>query len=100
MYKKLVRDNIPKIIESKGEKPITRVLGDDEYKKLLDEKLLEETNEYISSGEVEELADLVEVIYAILDSKNVSLKEFEKIRIDKKEKRGGFKNKIFLEEVE
>ena len=99
MYKKLVRDNIPNIIEQKGEKPVTRILDDEEYKKLLDEKLIEEVNEYINSDEVEELADIVEVIYAILDYKEVKLENFEKIRLSKKEKRGGFKNKIFLEEV-
>lgn len=99
MYKKLVRDNIPNIIESKGEKPIIRILNDEEYKQLLDEKLVEEVNEYISSNETEELADLVEVLYAILDYKGVKIEDFEKIRISKKEKRGGFKNKIFLEDV-
>ena len=99
MYNKLVRDNIPSIIEKNGEIPITRILDDEEYKKLLDEKLIEELNEYIKSNDEEELADLVEVIYAILDYKNIKLEDFEKIRISKKEKRGGFKNKIFLEGV-
>ena len=53
--------------------------------------------EYLEDNNVEELADIVEVIYAILDSKNVSIDEFETIRKLKVEKRGAFKKKIFLE---
>ena len=56
--------------------------------------------EYLQSGEVEELADLEEVLRAILDVKKVSYSDFEKIRNEKVEKRGAFKKKIFLEEVE
>lgn len=45
-------------------------------------------------------ADIVEVIYGILNSMDVSIKEFEKIRINKQEKRGAFEKKIYLEEAE
>ena len=61
-------------------------------------KLLEEVREYIEDNNVEELADIVEVIYGILDSMHVSREEFEKIRMAKAEKRGAFKDRIFLEE--
>jgi len=60
----------------------------------------EELKEYLESGEVEELADLEEVLRAILDVKNVSYEEFENIRNTKVEKRGAFKEKIFLESAE
>lgn len=99
-YNKLVRDKIPAIIEGNGETPVTRILNDEEYLNELNTKLQEEVNEYFTDGSVEELADIVEVIYGLLDAKGVSLEEFEKIRNGKVEKRGAFKEKIFLESVE
>ena len=70
------------------------------YFKQLNKKLQEEVKEYLEDNNVEELADIVEVIYGILNSMNVSIKEFEKIRINKQEKRGAFEKKIYLEEAE
>ena len=99
-YKKLVRDKIPQIIKSNGEKPVTRILDDEEYLKELNIKLREEVKEYLEDGNIEELADIVEVIYGILDAKKVTLEEFENIRRSKVEKRGAFKEKIFLDYVE
>ena len=98
-FNKLVRDNIPQIIESKGEKAYIRTLCDEEYKEQLDVKLQEEIKEYLEDDNIEELADIVEVIYAILEYKNVKLEDFEKIRVDKVQKRGAFKKKIFLEKT-
>lgn len=98
-YKKLVRDKIPQIIKSNGEEPITRILDDEEYLKELNIKLTEEVKEYLEDANVEELADIVEVIYGILDVKNITLEEFENIRKSKVEKRGAFKERIFLDYV-
>ena len=99
-YKKLVRDKIPEIIKKNNETPITRILNDEEYLKELNIKIQEELKEYLESGEVEELADLEEVLRAILDVKKVTYKEFEEIRNKKVEKRGAFKEKIYLEGVQ
>lgn len=66
---------------------------------MLNEKLLEEVNEYLESGNVEELADISEVMYAILAFKGISVEEFQNIRIEKFNERGGFRNKILLKEV-
>ena len=99
-YNKLVRDNIPNIISENGEKPITRVLTDEEYIRELNLKIEEEVKEYLLDFSVEELADLEEVIRAILDYKNVSYEEFENVRLNKVNKRGAFKERIFLERVE
>ena len=79
-YKKLVRDKIPEIIKKNNETPITRVLSDEEYLKELNIKIQEELKEYLESGDVEELADLEEVLRAILDVKKVAYEEFEEIR--------------------
>lgn len=99
IYNKLVRDKIPDIIKKDSRKPITKILNDEEYKKELDKKLQEEVKEYLEDDNIEELADIVEVIYGILASKDVSLEEFESVRKKKAEKRGAFKDKIFLEKV-
>lgn len=100
IYNKLVRDKIPEIIsKDNGCVPHYRIMEDDEYLESLNIKLQEELNEYLESGDVEELADLEEVLRAILDIKKVSYSKFEKIRLEKVEKRGALKDKKFLKSV-
>ena len=97
VYNKLVRDKIPEIIAGDNGKTCeTRILSDEEYLRELNTKMQEELKEYLESGEVEELADLEEVLRGILDVTGVPYEEFEKIRNAKVEKRGAFKEKIFL----
>ncbi|MFQ6773508.1 MAG: phosphoribosyl-ATP pyrophosphohydrolase [Clostridia bacterium] len=96
-FNKLVRDKIPQIIENNGEKCVTRILTDEEYLAQLNAKLQEEMKEYLESGDIEELADLEEVLRAILDVKGCAYADFEHIRQAKVDKRGAFKQKIFLE---
>ena len=98
-YNKLVRDKIPEIIKGKGETPITHIADDEEYKIKLKEKLIEEIEEFLKESNAEELADILEVIYAIRDNMGVSTEELEKIRVEKAEKRGGFNKKIILDET-
>jgi predicted house-cleaning noncanonical NTP pyrophosphatase (MazG superfamily) len=99
-YEKLVRDRIPEVVASNGDRAITRVLDDAEYKKALDNKLLEEVREYLKSGAVEELADIEEVIRAILEHQGVALSDFHHQRRKKAKKRGGFKDRLYLVGVE
>ncbi|HHW00191.1 MAG TPA: nucleoside triphosphate pyrophosphohydrolase [Clostridiaceae bacterium] len=98
-YDKLIRDRIPEIIEAAGSEAIVETLDKDNFQKYLDIKLREEMEEYLEDGSVEELADMVEVIYALLDCKGVSLEEFERIRIAKVNERGAFKKRLLLKEV-
>lgn len=100
MFNKLVRDKIPEKIIAEGRISKTRYLDDNEYKIELDKKLQEEVKEYIQDDNIEELADIIEVIYAILDAKKISIEELEKVRLKKVEKNGAFKQKIFLESSE
>ena len=101
IYNKLVRDKIPQIIKEKNDGvPIYRIMEDEEYLASLNSKLAEELAEYLESGEIEELADLEEVLLAILDAKKVTYKDFTAIREQKVQKRGAFKERIFLERVE
>lgn len=100
IYNKLVRDKIPEIISSDNQIPIIKILDDADYIKELNSKLQEELSEYLESFDIEELADILEVIHAILDQRNISFEELEAIRLEKAKKRGAFKNKIFLEKTE
>lgn len=100
IYNKLVRDNIPEIMIKNGANPVTRILTDEEYLEELNKKLSEEVKEYLESGETEELADIEEVILAILNTKGLSRNNLEEIRKEKASKRGAFDNKIFLEREE
>jgi len=99
-YNKLVRDKIIEIIESEGRKATYRILDDIEYRQELNKKLQEEVQEYIEDNNVEELADIVEVIYGILNSMGISHEEFEQVRKNKEEKRGAFEKRIYLEEID
>ena len=102
IYNKLVRDNIPKIIEGKGEKPVVRVLSKKEYKVELEKKLYEEYKEVIeASGKdrLEELADMIEVIINLAKLEKATLNDVIEIAKDKSNKRGSFEKRIFLEKV-
>ena len=99
IYSKLVRDKIPEIIEADNKTCLTEILSDNQYIEMLDKKLNEELLEYQESKDVEELADMLEVMHAIVVARGYSVEELEKIRKEKAEKRGDFKNKILLKEV-
>ncbi|MFD1676300.1 nucleoside triphosphate pyrophosphohydrolase [Alicyclobacillus fodiniaquatilis] len=98
-YNKLVRDHIPEIIEQNGKRCVVRTLENDEYLEMLNAKLGEELKEYLESGEVEELADLAEVMLAVVKAKHISVKKFEAMMTSKRDQRGGFDKRIFLESV-
>ncbi|MBQ9039382.1 MAG: nucleoside triphosphate pyrophosphohydrolase [Clostridia bacterium] len=98
-YNKLVRDRIPDIIMQSGKRPAYSLLSDEDYLAKLDEKLNEELAEYQENKSVEELADLLEVIWAVAVARGSSIEEVEAIRQDKAAKRGGFEKKILLSEV-
>lgn len=103
-YNKLVRDKIPEIIEAKGEKSVTKILGDKEYWDSLFEKADEELNEVKTAENLEEtkmeIADLLEVVRAMAEYKGFSLSEIIEEADKKADKRGGFSKKIFLIGVE
>lgn len=98
-YNKLVRDLIPEIIRSSGAECKTEILSDAQYLQMIDAKLDEELAEYHKDKNIEELADLLEVIYAATIARGYTLDELECVRAKKAEKRGAFKNKILLIEV-
>lgn len=98
-YNKLVRDKIPEIIADLGKTCVCETIPDEKYLERLNEKLMEEVEEYIRNGTVEELVDIGEVIHGILAFKKVSVEEYQKMRLDKRKARGGFEKRILLKEV-
>ena len=98
-YDKLIRDKIPEIIEQSGKKCIIEVMDNDTYIEYLDQKLNEELAEYQQDKSVEELADLLEVIYAVAVARGYSVDDLERIRVEKAEKRGAFEKRLLLKSV-
>lgn len=98
-YHKLVRDRIPEIIADSGRKCRFTVLSESEYAIELDKKLNEEVAEYQESKSLEEIADVLEVIHAILNARGIPMETVEQIRTAKFQNRGGFSSRIMLEEV-
>ena len=98
-YNKLVRDKIPAIIEATGAACETEILSNTDYLRLLDAKLDEELAEYHQDQNIEELADLMEVIHACAKARGYTVAELEAVRAEKAAKRGGFDRKVLLKTV-
>ncbi|MBA3047867.1 nucleoside triphosphate pyrophosphohydrolase [Patescibacteria group bacterium] len=103
-YNKLVRDNIPEIIKADNCRPNIRKLGKQEYLKELMKKLKEEAEELINAKDNEkelakEISDVYEVIDAIIDYYNLDKDKISEFKKERKEKRGGFEKRIFLESI-
>ena len=101
---KLVRDNIPNIIKQNNQIPSTKILNDEDYLHHLKLKLVEEANEVNNSTSkkelANELADVLEVLEALINASDISYDEVLKIKDKKTKTNGKFENKILLEYVE
>lgn len=99
VYDKLVRDRIPEIIESSGRKCDIRVMEEQEYLEKLEAKLDEELSEFHKGHDLEELADLMEVIYSLTVALGNTVDDLERIRLEKAQSRGSFDKRILLNRV-
>lgn len=97
-YNKLVRDHIPDIIQAKGERVISHTANEVEYEQKLSEKLIEEATEFAHDPSVDELVDVLEVIDAIIAHRNFNSEEVTRVKLEKRDKRGGFEKRIILDE--
>lgn len=95
-YNKLVRDRIPEMIRAQGETPHTRILEQEEYTACLEAKLDEEVEEFHRDRNLEELADILEVVYALAEDLGHTRQDLEAVYARKHEARGGFRDRIFL----
>ncbi len=99
-YDKLVRDKIPDLIRKNGDEPITHIAEADEHWTRLKAKLQEELDEVLAETDLAgELADLLEVMHAVCAAKGIPFEEIERIRLEKRERRGGFDGRVVLAET-
>ena len=96
LYNKLVRDKIPEIIAQQGESANIRILSDKAYTAALEQKLDEETAELHKEKNLEEVADILEVVYALADDLGYTKEDLLQVYNQKHEKRGGFQSRIIL----
>jgi len=96
IYNKAIRDKIPEIIKESGKNCNVKKLNDSEFLVQLEKKLVEELAEYQESKNVEELADMLEVIYRISQLKGITSDALDSIKNEKAKKRGKFDNNLFL----
>lgn len=100
-YNKLVRDNIPQKLSGLNLQFKSKSIDTANLRLIcLENKILEELDEFKESGEIEELADLLEVIYAMAELKDCSKRKLERVRRKKRNKYGAFKKGIFLKWVD
>lgn len=99
---KLIRDKIPEIIQKEGTNFKTRILDNLDFKEELLKKLLEESQEVVDAKDTKaelekEIGDVLEVIDYIISSYDLDMGEIVKVKNKRKESRGGFDEKVFLE---
>lgn len=99
-YDKLVRDDVPESIEANGERPVVHSADDEEYERRLREKLCEEAAEFREDGDLDELADVLEVVHAVIENEGCSLEDLQRRQREKRAEYGGFEDRIVLERVE
>ncbi|MBU3161258.1 nucleoside triphosphate pyrophosphohydrolase [Clostridium frigoris] len=98
-YNKLVRDKIPEIIKVSGKPFDIHYAKKEEVFPLLERKLNEEVSEYLEAKNLEELADVMEVLFGLANALGYSEEDLINKRNEKKAERGGFEKGIVLEKV-
>ena len=100
MKPKLVRDNIPMIIERDGKKPVWRNATIFEMNKMLIDKLHEEIAEFQESPCLDEAADIYEVFLKMIEHWNMNIDNVKMVANNKRYIRGSFNEGIVLERIE
>jgi predicted house-cleaning noncanonical NTP pyrophosphatase (MazG superfamily) len=94
---KLIRDRIPELVQQSGQIcNYAEAKNQELFIELLRAKLIEEVNEFLSTGNVEELADISLVVETIAGILGYSEEQFKKVCVDKSEERGKFENKYII----
>ncbi|MCH1624441.1 nucleoside triphosphate pyrophosphohydrolase [Fredinandcohnia quinoae] len=95
---------MPEIIEATGKNCSTRIINNNEYIQELKKKSFEELEEYMNATNdedaLEEMADVLEILHVLAECHGASIEKVEEIRKKKAKERGGFKERVFLIEVE
>lgn len=99
MMEKLVRNGIPEEIRDRGAIPVTRYAAFEDKMHWLYMKAIEEAAEVLAGPVCEELGDLLEVVHAMAAHDGISMAEVEAVRLEKKERLGGFDKGIILTRI-
>ena len=94
-YNKLISDCIPEIIQASEKTCVAEILSDIDYLEMVDAKLDEELAEYHKDQTIEELADLIEVIYAAAKARGYTLEQFEEVALRKRRNGGHLRKNSF-----
>ena len=97
VHNKLVRDNVPELIPKNGHKVVYHMAGDAEYRIKLRDKLIEECYEFVANEKIEQLADVMEVVHALMKFHGFSYEDVDTAIRSKREERGGFEKRVILE---
>ncbi|MFW5736780.1 MAG: phosphoribosyl-ATP pyrophosphohydrolase [Halanaerobium sp.] len=99
LYDKLIRDKIPEIIENAGKEYEIHKADQEEYIAKLLLKVEEELAEFKEEPSIAELADLFEVLDAVIDYYDFEREEIKNYQENKRKERGAFKKKLILDKV-
>jgi predicted house-cleaning noncanonical NTP pyrophosphatase (MazG superfamily) len=100
---KLVRDRIPEFMRAEGLVPIVRMVSGDEHCKALKFKLVEEADEVLTAPPeklMEEIADVQEVIAALIEAAGIDVDCLREIQEKKREEKGGFEEGVWFEGIQ
>ena len=100
LYNKLVRDGVPQLIVESGRECKVRTLPDNEFQEALLNKIIEEVEGFRESQAEEELADIYEVMETLIEFLGFERMHIDYLKMKKKDSRGSFVERVFLEEVE
>jgi predicted house-cleaning noncanonical NTP pyrophosphatase (MazG superfamily) len=103
--KKLVRDKTHERLAKQGIVSHERILSHEEFKRSLCDKLKEEAEEVVLVIEnprevASEIADVLEVLHAMVALQKIPWQEIEAIRLTKRSERGGFDSRVYSEYIE
>jgi predicted house-cleaning noncanonical NTP pyrophosphatase (MazG superfamily) len=103
-YNKLIRDSIPEIITADNAIPKISILSDTQFTLALKQKVVEEAMELLETKSrddvLNELSDILELVETILLDHKITKEEIEEKKLSKRNKRGGFTERLFLEYVD
>lgn len=99
-YNKLIRDNMPSIIEKNGKSHNTIILDSKAFLVELKKKLIEEAIELNAAESkldvLNELSDVTEIIDSLMKEYHISEGELLSRKLEKRSKNGSFEKKLFL----